>query len=126
MRTEPATLNGPQRGSPVIRIPRETLFRTSPIPLYHRLGEQLRQLIDRGVFSPDERLPSEQEIADHLYVSRPTVRHALNSLERDRLVRREQGRGTFVNPVVDRGPLNASSDQPGPRRLRQWLHPNGQ
>jgi GntR family transcriptional regulator len=69
----------------------------SPVPAYHKLARQLATLTDDGAFQPEEQLPAEQRIADHLYVSRPTVRHALNELASANLIRREHGRGTFVN-----------------------------
>jgi DNA-binding GntR family transcriptional regulator len=88
---------GRYRSSPVIKLPRELLISHSPVPAYHRLATQLRELIDRGAFQPGEQLPSEERIAEHLHVSRPTVRHALQELERARLIRRRAGVGTFVD-----------------------------
>ena len=69
----------------------------SPIPAYHRLACQIRQLLDRGALRPGEQLPSEHQIAEHLHVSRPTVRRALQQLQQSDLISREQGKGTFVN-----------------------------
>ena len=83
--------------SPVTQLSRDLLMSASPVPAYYRLARQLATLIDDGAFRPEEQLPSEQRIADHLYVSRPTVRHALNELAAAHLVRREHGRGTFIN-----------------------------
>ncbi|HEY0700621.1 MAG TPA: GntR family transcriptional regulator [Micromonospora sp.] len=45
---------------------------------------------------PGSRLPTERAMAEQLGVSRATVREALNRLERDGLVNRRQGDGTYV------------------------------
>jgi len=45
----------------------------------------------------DGRLPSETDLATQFGVSRVTVREALSSLERQGLVIRKQGLGTFIN-----------------------------
>lgn len=84
-----------------MKLPRDLLVTSSAIPTYHRLTTHLRDLITAGAFAPDEQLPSEQAIAEHLYVSRPTVRHALHQLSREHLLRRVHGRGTFVNRRLD-------------------------
>lgn len=72
------------------------LNRRSPIPLYHQLTEQLRADIRDGLFKPGDRLGTEKEISARYGVSRATVRQALDVLEREDLVVRVTGRGTFV------------------------------
>lgn len=95
--------HGQHRSSPIIKLSRGSLVSSSPVPAYHRLEVQIRELIERGAFEPNEQLPSEYAIADHLHVSRPTVRQALKRLEKAHLIRREHGNGTFVEP----GPVGA-------------------
>ncbi len=69
------------------------------------LWRQIQKIMEteaREVFSPGERLPTEQELAERFGVNRHTVRRALGVLEQKGLVRIEQGRGTFVREdVVD-------------------------
>src|SRR4051794_8636533 len=67
-------------------------------PAGERVEEHLRELIVRGNFDRHARLPPERELAEHLGVSRMTLRQALAALERDGLVTRSAGRngGTFL------------------------------
>ncbi|GAA1537563.1 GntR family transcriptional regulator [Microbacterium ginsengiterrae] len=67
-------------------------------------GGTKRDLVRRHVedmigagLSPHERLPTERELAETLEVNRQTVRGALDELEREGVVYRLQGAGTFVS-----------------------------
>ena len=53
-----------------------------------------------GRFKPGATLPTENSLAEEYRISRPTVRRALAEMEQEGLIRREQGRGTFVNEHV--------------------------
>lgn len=61
-----------------------------------RLRAHLATELKSGRLLPGQALPTEVDIARDLQVSRNTVRHALAELERMGLVRRVQGKGTFV------------------------------
>jgi GntR family transcriptional regulator len=67
----------------------------------HPIAEQvlalLRQRIRDRVYGPENRLPSESELADELQVSRATIRSALSALAAERLIVRRQGDGTYIN-----------------------------
>ena len=67
------------------------------IPLYHQIADRLRARIASGAYPLDSRLPTENELAEQLGVSRPTVRQALDLLDREGLVVRVKGSGTFVS-----------------------------
>lgn len=58
--------------------------------------QQLETLILSGVLRPGERLPSERDLAERLKVSRPTLREALQELDRKGVVSSRHGGGTFV------------------------------
>lgn len=58
----------------------------------------LRGLIDAGTYQPGQQLPSQQELAVELGISRATLREALLSLEQEGLIVLKHGVGTFVTP----------------------------
>lgn len=68
----------------------------SPTPKYRQLADLLRQRIDEGDLSPGDRIPSESQLGDTYSLSRITIRQALADLERDGLLERVPGKGTFV------------------------------
>lgn len=67
------------------------------IPRHAQISKWLRQQIDQGVFKPEEKLPSENELAKKFDVSRVTIRRALQSLESESIIYRCQGLGSFVS-----------------------------
>lgn len=66
-------------------------------PLYRQLIRKLRSDIAAGVYPVNSRIPSEQELCDKYQVSRVTVRKALLELSSEGILRRHQGKGTFVS-----------------------------
>jgi GntR family transcriptional repressor for pyruvate dehydrogenase complex len=65
-----------------------------------RIGEQLRALIASGTIAPGEKLPSENELARAMQVSRPVVREALRGLAMMGIVESRQGGGCFVTDLT--------------------------
>jgi len=83
---------------------------SSPIPLYLQLCESLRIRIVTGEWSRGTRIPGETELCEAYDVSRTTVRQALALLERDGLLVRGRGKGTFVRePSLTAAPRSVSS-----------------
>jgi GntR family transcriptional regulator len=83
-------------------------------PLYVQLAEEIAHGIHRGDLLPGDRVASEPELVRRHGVSRATAVRALEHLEQTGLVRREQGRGTFVEEprLVQRSSqLGSFSDQ---------------
>jgi GntR family transcriptional regulator len=68
-------------------------------PLAERAREAILQAILSGRFD-DYRLPSEDELAKMLNVSRTTIRTALHSLEQDGIITRRRAVGTTINRHV--------------------------
>jgi len=72
------------------------LDKNSPIPIYFQIENKIREKIDSGEYKEGYKLPSEQELVEKLNVSRPTIRHAMNNLVRDGLLKIKRGSGTFI------------------------------
>ena len=66
------------------------------VPLWSQISGILASDILKGEFRQGEQLPSAQELATRFNVNRHTVRRAIAALEQRKLLRTEQGRGTFV------------------------------
>ncbi|HHY47420.1 MAG TPA: GntR family transcriptional regulator [Firmicutes bacterium] len=71
-------------------------IKEDPRPLYLRVANAIRENIASGRFGDATRLPSEAELTRLFGVSRATVREALSALERDGLISRAHGKGTFA------------------------------
>lgn len=65
-------------------------------PRYIELANAIRSQIEQGVLRPGDRLPSFVQIREQYGVTAATVERIYKHLEKDNLVVREQGRGTFV------------------------------
>ena len=86
------------------------LNRDAAVPLYHQLKTAILRDIDAGRWKPGERLPTEDELIARFHVSKITVRQALRELAQMGCVRREQGRGTFLQrPPLEEGPRELTS-----------------
>jgi GntR family phosphonate transport system transcriptional regulator len=74
----------------------KTVQRRTGIALWRQVADQIRQSVLTGL-APNERLPAEAELAARFGVNRHTVRAAIAALEKEGILRAEQGRGTFLN-----------------------------
>jgi DNA-binding GntR family transcriptional regulator len=72
------------------------LDRSSPVPLYFQVAEQISEAIRRGDLAPGSRLDNEILLADRLGLSRPTIRQAIQYLVDKGLLVRKRGVGTQV------------------------------
>jgi GntR family transcriptional regulator len=80
-------------------IPTRKINRALPIPYYYQIVQILREAIQDRQAAPEQGetlFPSETELVDFFQVNRGTIRHALETLEREGLIYREKGRGTFL------------------------------
>ena len=75
----------------------QVIDKANPLPYYQQLADLLRHEIGtRQAHGDLGQLPSENELAERHGISRATVRHALDVLERDGWIYREKGRGSFA------------------------------
>ncbi len=66
-------------------------------PLYLQVRDVLAERIAKGSWKPGKPMPNELDLATEYGVSTGTMRKALDVMEGERLITRQQGRGTFVN-----------------------------
>jgi GntR family transcriptional regulator len=86
------------------------LDKALPVPLYHQLQAVLKAEIESRKWQPDEQLPNEAKLAERFGVSKITVRQALQELADLGYIRRDHGRGTFVERrKFDEGPRELTS-----------------
>lgn len=66
------------------------------MPRHRAIYEELLAEIQSGVYKPGERLPSEAILCERFQASRITVAKAFQSLQRENLVTRRPGSGTYI------------------------------
>ncbi|MET0339895.1 MAG: GntR family transcriptional regulator [Polyangiales bacterium] len=91
-------------------------YASRPHTLHGRIREELRERIVSGTLRLHERVPSESELMKHYGVSRITVRQALADLERERLIFKVAGKGSFVaqaKPFQELGRLQGFAEAMG-------------
>lgn len=77
-----------------------TINKFSTTPLYLQLKEGIKEAILSGLLKDNEQLPTEQALCDVFNISRPVVRQAYVELINEGLVKRIQGKGTFVHRAI--------------------------
>lgn len=83
------------------------------VPLYFQIESDLREKIVSGEYQPGDLIPSERELVENYKVSRLTVREAIKRLVAQGIVKKIQGKGTYVteySPDYLVGPLNIISE----------------
>jgi DNA-binding GntR family transcriptional regulator len=89
--------------------PRIEVDRSSPIPLYFQVAEQIADAIRRGELVPGDQLDSEVQIAEALGLSRPTIRQAIGHLVDRGMIVRRRGVGTQILPMPVRREMELTS-----------------
>lgn len=77
-------------------------------PLYIQVANTLRQRILDGIWHDGDAIPSEKVLCAEFDIARGTLRQALQLLEQEGYLWREQGRGSFVR-LADRLPVDIQS-----------------
>ncbi|NYT85193.1 GntR family transcriptional regulator [Pollutimonas harenae] len=67
----------------------------NPTPRYYKIYRLLKHAIENGQYVDNEAMPGENVLAEQYKVSRLTIRRSLELLQREGLVERRQGSGTF-------------------------------
>jgi GntR family transcriptional regulator len=75
---------------------RFTLRAESPIPMYLQIVEQVRRGIAAGALQADDEMPSVRALASEHLINPNTVARAYLELEREGLLAKRRGAGTYV------------------------------
>lgn len=84
----------------------ESIFQVNPelnIPIYRQLIDAIRAAVKKGILRPGQQLPTVLELSADLGISIGTIKRAYDELDREGVVEKGQGRGTFVKT---QSPLN--------------------
>src|SRR5580658_6208529 len=69
--------------------------------LYQQIADRVKREISEGRLKPGAALPSFRQLAEDLLVSLITVKRAYEELEREGIIYRRQGLGTYVSDQGD-------------------------
>ncbi len=99
-------------------MPAKNQSRSNGLPAYQRIQGSLRKRIEAGDLRTGDAVPSERDLAKIHQVSLMTARHALASLEREGVVERRRGIGTFVStPKIHFNKLMSYTEQMASRSM---------
>ena len=88
----------------------------APGALYQQIVDGLKREVSEGRLAPGTALPSFRGLAEDLLVSVITVKRAYEELEREGIIYRRQGLGTFVSDAAGERSRDAKRE-----RARQLL-----
>jgi DNA-binding FadR family transcriptional regulator len=94
--------------SSLIEMPNETNRASSTENArgaFERVRGFLSSAVKEGAYAPGARLPTERDLAARFDASRAVTRRALSELEKEGLIERHVGRGTFVARPPERGEM---------------------
>ncbi|UOF88717.1 GntR family transcriptional regulator [Fodinisporobacter ferrooxydans] len=93
-------------------------------PLYEKIFLELLEQIRSGILKPNDRVPSEKELADQYQVSRITSKKSLEKLAQLGVIERIRGKGSYVSDSL---PDLTKLEQPGTQSqsLETEKNPNG-
>jgi GntR family transcriptional regulator, arabinose operon transcriptional repressor len=80
-------------------------------PLYVQIADIIRQNILDGTWHNGDSIPPEKVLCAEFNIARGTLRQALQLLEHEGLLWREQGRGTFIRLLDQRNPVGSGQGQ---------------
>lgn len=76
---------------------------------YQIISDKIMESIEKGIYRPGEKLPSEIKMAEHFNVSRETFRSAIRLLEQHGVVIVKHGVGTFITKMLPMIPSSLES-----------------
>src|SRR5581483_11818871 len=82
-----------REGNPLVNI---QIDKKVSEPAYLQIATGIKQMLRNGRIAPGTPMPPERKLAQQFGVSRMTMRQANELLEREGLIERQRGRGTFA------------------------------
>jgi GntR family transcriptional regulator len=94
------------------------LDRSSGVPAYRQLVDQVRQALRLGILRPGDQLPTVRDVVKQVAINPNTVHRAYRDLEHQGLTEGRPGSGTFIRRSLSKVP----EEQPALlRQLEQWI-----
>jgi GntR family transcriptional regulator len=94
------------------------LDRTSGVPAYRQLVDQVRQALQLGILRPGDQLPTVRDVVRQIAINPNTVHRAYRDLEQQGLIEGRPGSGTFVQRSLDAAPEQRAGLQ---RDVAAWV-----
>jgi DNA-binding GntR family transcriptional regulator len=66
-------------------------------PFYRIVQQQIKNQIISGHYKEGDLLPSENELAEKVHITRTTIRHALDELVKEGYIEKKKGKGSIVS-----------------------------
>ena len=86
----------PARKSSKATRPDTQVVPMSSVPLHTQIREIIRRRVLDGTYAPHSQMPSESQMMEAFSVSRITIRQALGDLQKEGLIFKVPGKGSFV------------------------------
>ena len=67
------------------------------VPIYLQIVNQVKYLVASGRLAPGEEIPPIRTLAEHLVINPNTVAKAYHELEREGVVTKKHGSGTYIS-----------------------------
>ncbi|GAA0382729.1 GntR family transcriptional regulator [Bacillus horti] len=68
----------------------------SHVPIWEQIVHQMKEMVMKEIFSPQDKIPSVRELSSQLVINPNTVSKAYQELERQGVIETIRGKGTFV------------------------------
>jgi len=94
------------------------LDRSSGVPAYRQLVDQVRQALQLGILRPGDQLPTVRDVVRQIAINPNTVHRAYRELEQQGLTEGRPGSGTFVKRSLDAAPEERVGLQ---RTIESWV-----
>ena len=95
---------------------------------YQQVVDWVLQQIDLGLLGVGDKLETEAQLSERFSYSRQTIRQALGELEKEGIISRVQGSGSYVKNASVRGsasPLSSAQRGSSALRISSSMSPQG-